>query len=836
MRPPDLDLKATMEDRTQPRIEKDGKPAKRESRRGFRSIFARRRGVSEVDETRGDRNAATPGIRDSLPADDGPSYGLHLTGMQSETHIASMSSDGPARPWTSAMKSPTFTPPKSPLGPSHKKRGSLATWDPVPLFQAFPQAIRIATLPACVQAESLLRVHYRRETLANANVSHPDLGEQKATFVEMTRKKHRSNSSSCNLDWTTKIYALLNSGYLLQYAGEGTPDRLPEKVVHLCKDSAAFASDVIPGRHWVLQVTSIFDESALVTQDTRSLFGKFALREKEKRQASDMLMVFESAADMENWMTLLRREIESLGGKRSLTETGAPKEIEDDVDQVPSCTRTLAVRDSYRFASATSPEMRWDAFSAFDSSELPPDATIADLIRDRTFDDNSTTNSFVSHDGHQLEGLRDSSNRFSFMSAARTVVTSDSSPSNSPMRDSFGSQITDPDDATPLADDKTLVEVRRRPNAAEIDDRRKSYRTSNIFLDTSASTPQPNHRGHASLSSIQDPPNFSLPHPGVRRRTVTSGEPVHIAYTTSARPPRRPRHPPPSSLGLSRPLSIVADSPSPIKSPLETNNSANLRQLPDPASMSTTWLANGSEYDMSRASNQGSMATGLQVPLVSRPRKYASTNSLRSGVDPLCKEPPQMDLPIRTTVREPSPTGRAPGVVVEITRSTPSTEPYQPPSRSRSPILRAAAAQRRASTYSLQSSKASPRQRSVSAFANGSAHRPTRSDHHDEAIRSRVRSPSPPRGPRRNTVVTIHGHHRNESGCSDQSLLDSLSSLPQLPQARAHTSLPVPPVGPPPMPPPTKALPPLPPLHKRRSESNPPRMRMRSVSALGGQI
>ncbi|ROW02353.1 hypothetical protein VSDG_02450 [Cytospora chrysosperma] len=797
MRPPDSELKANMENRTALRDERDGKPVKRESRLGFRSIFARRRGISEFDDNKTLRNASKSESRDSLTADNNPSYGLQWTAMQSETQFTPIRFDGPAtRPRTSTLRSPTFAPPKSPLGPSHKKRGSLATWDPVPLFQAYPQAFRTATLPACVQAESLLRVHNRRETV-------PDLGDSKA----MTRKKHRRNSSTANLEWTSKLYALV-PGYLLQYSGEGTPDRLPEKVVQLCKDSAAFASDVIPGRHWVLQVSSIFDEGALMSQDNRSLFGKLALREKERRQALDILMVFESAEEMENWMTLLRREIEALGGKRSLTETGAPKEGADDLDlSVQSFQRSLAVRDSYRFARGpTSP----GASSTFEGTDLHLEA-LTDLLPKRSFDDNSATNSIISQDGRQLDGLRDSSNRFSFMSAARTVVTSDSSPSNSPIRNSFCSQFSD--DATPLGEDKAAVEVRRRPNAAEIDDRRQSYRTSNIFLVESIKPGQPTHRGHFSLSSIQEPPapNFSLPHPGARRRTVTSGEHVHIAHAALARPPRRPRRPPPSSLGWSRPLSIVADSPSPSKAPLETEDSADPHQPLD---------SQKSESGTSRASKRGSLTSCLQVPTLARPRKYASTNSLRPAGDRSWEGPPESDL-------------AASEVVVELPRNMSSVDPCKTSSRSRSPIIRAVAAQRRESTCSIQSSKASPRQRSASASAKGLAHRATRSDENDAASRSRAKSPHRPRVPRRNTV----GHEQAQSGSYEQSILDNLYSLPQIPQGLAQSSPKLSPVGPPPAPPPNKALPPIPPMmNRRRSESSTPRMRMRSVGALGGEI
>lgn len=842
-RPPDIDITAAMGNRIPLRPTKEARSSKRESRLGFRSIFARHRGSGEADEVKAARNVARAGKRESLTADkDGsPPYALRPTAVQSETHLAPMSADGPQlRPRTSTIKSPTFMAPRSPLGPSGKRRGSLATWDPVPLFQAYPQAVRTATLPACVQADSLLRAHQKRELINNSNINHPDLGDQKALFVDMARKKHRRNSSSVKLDWTTKLYVLVTSGYLLQYSGDGTHDRLPEKVIQLCKDSAAFASDIIPGKHWVLQVSSVFEEGALVSQDTRSLFGKFGMREKEKRLASDILMVFENVDDMEDWMSFLRREIESLGGKRPVTETGAPKEPVEHIQlkSQPS-QRALVVRDPHRFVPAvTSPESRWDASVTFDEPELHLDATLTEMLPDRSFDDNSTTNSFVSQDGRQLDGLRDSSNRYSFTSAARTIVTSDSSPSNSPIRDSFGSLISNSDEPTPLAEE---TEIRRRPNAAEIEDRRQSYRTSNMVHDISAG--QTPHRAHSSLSSIQEPPNFSLPYSGTRRRSATQDAVhVHNAHSASGRPPRRMRRPPPSALGLSRPLSIVADTPSPSKlspsprSPLKTDDSTNISERPNSPSMFTGWTSGNAkpEYDLSsRASSRGSLRTSYQVSVHNSPRKYASMQTLRPTDNSVWGETPKFDLPIHAAFSGSSLRDRA-DEAAEIPRSMSSMDNYESSSRSRSPIIRAAAAQKRASMCSLPSAKVSPRHRSVSMFPTTSRHRGTGHSSHTE---SRAISPSPRRGPHRGSAMTIPGHGQKSSGSSSprsSSILNNRRSLPQMPHLQGQNS----PLLPPPAPPPTKALPPIPPqARKRRSSSIPPRMGMRTpVTMVGGEI
>ncbi|KAJ4416474.1 hypothetical protein N0V82_006739 [Gnomoniopsis sp. IMI 355080] len=816
MRPPDLEIKASMDNRAS-RGDKHPKSGKRESRLAFGRLFGRHRVVTEAETLRSGRDVHnsndSEGISETI---GGVPYDLQPQGLKSEVHLRSATKDADTvtRPQTAGLKSPTSAQPfPSPtMAANGRRKGSLATtsWDPVPLFQAWPQAVRTATLPACLQADHLLRIHNKKEMLST--ISHPDLGDDKDVFVAMAKKRHRRNSSSFKLDWTTKIYILVTSGYLLQYAGDGPHDCLPEKVVQLTKDSAAFASDVIPGKHWVLQVSSVFEDGALTSHDTRSLLGKFGLREKERRQASDMLMIFENAADMDSWMSLLRREIEVLGGRAPLTETGTPRQDDDQprVESSPTSPtgRAPVIRDPNFGRIGSMPDLRWDASITFDGPELHLDATLSELMPDHTFDDNSASNSFVSQDGRQLDGLRDSSNRFSFMSAARTIITSDSSACNSPLRDSFGSvsQGSHPsDESTPVAEEQEDVQL--RPNATEIDNRRQSYRTSNIFLDNNRQHPA--HRQHSSLSVVQEPPNFSLPQ---RRRAAshTASEAVHIAHATAApgRPPRRPRRPPPPTLGFTRPLSIVADTPSPSRlspsNPMDSNEGFDSPAPPDSPSMFASWARESDKlgYDLpSRASSRQSNVTSFQVSIT----KYASMNSLRPADHSLWDDaPPRMHSPMR------EPPLSANDIPHDITPIEPAG--LQSPTRSRSPIQRAMAAQKRASMYNLSSA---PRRGSVSVFTNNTAHRSTQSDHCDDAF-----TVAPFKGSR----LSVPGH--THSG-SDGSCLSNRRSMPQLPQ-------PALPAGPPPAPPPNKALPPIPVGKKRRSGSIPARHRVPSVVALSG--
>ena len=174
-------------------------------------------------------------------------------------------------------------------------------------------------------------------------VAVPDLAAERSSEKtgERVRRKHRRNTSGSNfkLDWTTKIYVLVTSGYLLQYAGEGPFDRLPEKILNISKDSAAFASDLIPGKHWVIQVSSAMEPGATQTNDSKSLFSRLPFRGVERKQTSLFLMVFENAEEMEGWISVLRREIELLGGKKKVSETGDPTTDEDELHLREQTTR-----------------------------------------------------------------------------------------------------------------------------------------------------------------------------------------------------------------------------------------------------------------------------------------------------------------------------------------------------------------------------------------------------------------------------------------------------------------------------------------------------------------
>lgn len=446
---------------------------------------------------------------------------------------------------------------------------SLAAWEMPQLFKAFPQTIRQATLPAVTMStEMVLRLH---EKNISAAVAAEQLTMEERNSKEKAKKKHGKNPSLSNLQWTTKIYLLTTSGHLLQYSGAGNYDRLPEKVLKLSHTSAAFVTDSIPGKHWVLQISSCTEPNAgNLANEPKSILSKLSILTGEKRETANILMVFESPGDLDSWMATLRGEIEKLGGKRKLSETGVPERPAAS-RQAP---RTIVVRDSMRFSSS-SPSRQGN------SSDCDLTLRAGDFhhSREQSLDEVSTTNSVVSQDGRQLDNLRDSNgNRLSFASVdRRTAVTSAaSSPERSPVTDAFPRDSTETCDSREYSHGLKKNDAKLRPNASVIASRRSTMQNAGLFIDINTDNRNSQSEEDPFLSMPSEAlesstgpvaPNFSVPQSSTRRFSH-----VRINSSNSQSPPspntttfasRSLRSKPPPALRSSRPLSMVADHHSP---------------------------------------------------------------------------------------------------------------------------------------------------------------------------------------------------------------------------------------------------------------------------------
>ena len=363
---------------------------------------------------------------------------------------------------------------------------------------------------------------------------------------------------------------MVTSGYILQYAGEGSFDRLPEKMMLLGKDSVAFASDAIPGKHWVLQISQSMDAEGKATSDSRSLLSRLAFRGADyRRTATSLLLVLDSAEEMDSWIAIVRREIEALGGKKYVSDVVKPRRDEEAVAQLrerPS-HRYLIQKDPDQFSNPASPSnlesgpQPWgQPISHKNMEDTGSDGDwVHPSVRRQSTHQQSATNSVVSHDEQTLDELKRNSaqlHRFSYMSSGqRTSV--ESSPT-------IDESLATSEEMTPKI---SVEENCPRPNAAAINERRRSMQTVSILALETQQVPKV-HR-HSTYGSTATP-NFSVPNSSSRRfsalKTQTSLPGIGSAPVRVTDPVLKgARKPPPPAITVARPLSPVADDPSPTQ-------------------------------------------------------------------------------------------------------------------------------------------------------------------------------------------------------------------------------------------------------------------------------
>ena len=359
--------------------------------------------------------------------------------------------------------------------------GKSIPWSPPPLFQVYPQAVKHATLRVpSLSAEYILRLGSEKDT-STSQKSEPYASSSNTAKPQKEKKPRRPRISEAlaKTAWVNKVFVVVTSGYVLQYAGDGLYDRLPEKIMPLSKDSAAFASDAIPGKPYVLQISQVSDdEGTLDTEASGSLFRKLGIRIESKRSTSCFLLVLESPEDMSAWLVTVRKEIEAMGGKeykpdefrRPATRDAAPQ-----LQQRPS-QRYLVKRDPNRFtgnarpspteglfrdkrlannghqvqSNITSPSENGQDLPSGDTDgdwvnikkapKQPVDRTPAaanrhSVVTQRSSETRSASNTTASINQIYLDGLRESPRQSYASTGARTVATSrDSSPGSSPAK------------------------------------------------------------------------------------------------------------------------------------------------------------------------------------------------------------------------------------------------------------------------------------------------------------------------------------------------------------------------------------------------------------------
>lgn len=518
----------------------------------------------------------------------------------------------------SASKSKGIEP--IPPLPRERKAG----FEPPPLFQAYPQSTKDGTLEMSTMSTEQVLQKTKSRRAGSAHTPALNLGNQDpmedslSTDTKRTglgHLKHVANGSTTQVELPKKIFVLVTSGYLLQYAESGPSDRLPERMLHLGKESAAFACDLVPGKHYVLQVSQAVDQEGIVIANSGSIFTKIGIRSAAtKRMTSTFLLVMPSGKEMESWMSAIRREIEALGGTRMRPDTAVRPKTSDadnyiDLKKTPSQSHRYQVKRSPSKIGTvtspgeeipqlpvTSPKIEKDTSDTAtidgieeEASKLAEEETSPPKRNRSPSDAPSAISSVaVSVEQQHLNNLRSSlsnSNRMSRTSQAPTVATTaatsrTNSLTGSPPSDhSVTGSLESPQECLSKPGYRMLASygVNRRRSAVPLRTTKEAHVSPSI--DTSP------RKAHASRieASIQTPGagrNTSGPQTSPqkqRRLTLAHSEPdLQAATKTREKHDSKMPMPPMVKTGEDeRPESFVGDLPDP--STWSSNKSLNRR-------------------------------------------------------------------------------------------------------------------------------------------------------------------------------------------------------------------------------------------------------------------
>lgn len=595
----------------------------RDSRIGLRSLFGRSRSTPTVKTEE----------RFSISREDNEfSRRSHSDTTVLSRHSAMQ--DAPSVPDTTPMiprvqhKDSKTTLRSTSLKKERSPRPS-STWHPPPLFQAYPQAIKHDTLQAStLSADTILRISNQK---CNKNLreqmmsSTADLGSVEGDVVKTKQddkeKKHRRRMSGSisKAEWTQKIYVLVTSGYLLQYSGEGSFDRLPERIMQLGKTSAAFASDVIPGKHWVLQISQTSTEEGTISVNTtRSVFSRMILRSADTRRVtSSFLLVLGSPEEMNAWLIAVRKEIEALGGKKYRPEIGIRKTTDEAMRLLrerPS-RRYLIKRDPTQFSNTEmsresspgmcfgdEPEINGRVIPAVETGSMKSGKRQSYQTR-RSTETPSISRSSVSNDQIQRDRPREGS-KLSYMSTeTRTLMTSRGSTTAASfinVKCACADTSTNPSAAVTGIRPSSMNNRRRSMQAPPppLEIRRISLDPCRPHSSTRLQSTCADAEGAASIGSLSpSTPNFSCPSFS-KRYSFAANAPTPLTPPLSASNIHQP--PSPSSLAdhnkfdlCERPTFIIGQLPfemdrSPSSSKPIVDNPINPAALVVPASSIST--------------------------------------------------------------------------------------------------------------------------------------------------------------------------------------------------------------------------------------------------------
>ncbi|QIX00881.1 hypothetical protein AMS68_006398 [Peltaster fructicola] len=201
-------------------------------------------------------------------------------------------------------------------------------WMPPPLFQAFAQSVKHGLAEVSTSAVTDKEAPARPKSSKEKERRHSMESDNSAS----TNKTALTMKGSINSDVPQKIIILLESGHLLQYEQHGSTNRLPEKVLQLCQDSAAMTCHVASSKQHAMRVIQS------VAQKTFSLahtFSRLTRRSaSSKRDASSLILIFAESQQMEEWMQAVRSKIAELCQPVGIKDSPVQRKVDSVIGDV----------------------------------------------------------------------------------------------------------------------------------------------------------------------------------------------------------------------------------------------------------------------------------------------------------------------------------------------------------------------------------------------------------------------------------------------------------------------------------------------------------------------
>ncbi|KAF4287230.1 hypothetical protein KXW98_002307 [Aspergillus fumigatus] len=549
-------------------------------------------------------------------------------------------------------------------------------WKPPPLFQAYPQAIKHDCLWApALSADSILRIQATAKSHSSSNDVDPqgnqppneEASAERKKKEEREKKHMRTVSDTIGkTEWSQKIYVLVTSGYILQYSASGKHDRLPEKMLQVGPRSVAFASDAIPGKRYVLQISQSSEEDSTATVDThRPLFSRLGFhRSYSRRWTRTFLLVFCNAEEMSSWLLAVRAQIEARGGKKYISENLYDEDLEHQLRPKPSI-RQMVQRDP----------------NCFSKIYLQPHESAGSDEKDQAPSDQSRRSSYISVQRRSIVYQSGAESRSNSMSTTQTDVT--------PPVNGFGRLYPS---ASPPSGPYTLPNGLTVPGTSEPGvppSSTTASMTKRLSTYVAGSLSTEGHEPGSSPPTVPEPilrstsppaPNFSVPSFSKR----------FAAKTVQAKLVQDPRLDCDQSNGIrhqesDEQLDALSAFPSPPQSPARNMSKMSLNDIHEDPST----VRNASPRRQLRVSNSEDSLADLQqrnndhrsLPNQRLPITYTMPSHSRPqsiAIDPLSKLPSEPQ-PTRPTTNH----GNQPHLELQRDRMYPTDRSGRPPSMAR---------------------------------------------------------------------------------------------------------------------------------------------------------